>query len=64
MKLPPVSIIVTTKNEEDNIRKCLESMFAQTYPKDKLEIVVVDNFSTDKTPQIVKKFPIKFFQRG
>jgi len=38
-----VSVIVTTKNEEKNIGNCLTSINEQTYPKDKIEIIVVDN---------------------
>ena len=57
-----ISIIITTKNEERNIRNCLESVLSQDYPKDKLEIIVVDNNSTDKTKEIAIRFPkVKLF---
>jgi len=52
--MPLVSIIVRTKNEEKWIAHCLKSVFNQTY-KD-FEVVVVDNESTDKTLEKVKKF--------
>jgi len=51
-----ISIIITTKNEERNIRNCLESVLAQSFPAENVEIVVVDNGSTDKTKDIVRKF--------
>ena len=51
-----VSVIVTTKNEEKNIGNCLESIKAQTYLQDKMEIIVVDNSSTDKTKEIARKY--------
>lgn len=35
MNFPLISIIVTTKNEEKNIGRCLESIRKQTFPKDK-----------------------------
>ncbi|MFZ5366171.1 MAG: glycosyltransferase [Patescibacteria group bacterium] len=54
--LPLISIIITTKNEEANIFRCLESLKHQTYPQDKIEIIVVDNNSNDKTKEIAKKF--------
>jgi glycosyltransferase involved in cell wall biosynthesis len=62
--LPLVSIIIPTKNEEKNIGRCLKAILDQTYPKEKLEIIIVDNFSQDKTAKIAKKFPIRFFQKG
>lgn len=58
MKIKPlVSVIITTKNEEKNIGNCLESISKQSYKN--IEIVVVDNHSTDKTKEIVNKFSIK-----
>ncbi|MCF8057770.1 MAG: glycosyltransferase family 2 protein [Bacteriovoracaceae bacterium] len=56
-----LSATIICFNEEDKIARCLESL------KDIVdEIVVVDSFSTDKTPEIIKdlskKLPIKFIQ--
>ena len=51
-----VSIVVCTKNEERNIERCLESLLAQDYPLEKLEIVVVDNKSTDRTRGIARQY--------
>jgi len=50
---PLISVIITTKNEEANIENCLKSILAQTYLKELIEIIVVDNNSTDKTKEIV-----------
>jgi len=63
-KLPLVSVIIPTKNEEGNIGRCLKAIFNRDYPKEKLEVIVIDNFSKDRTSQIAKEFPIKFFQKG
>ena len=52
-----VSIIIRTKNEERWISACLQGIFSQTY-KD-FEIIIVDNFSTDKTIKKAKQFKIK-----
>jgi len=51
-----VSIIIPCRNEEKFISKCLDSIITQDYPKDKLEILVVDGMSNDDTRKIVKKY--------
>jgi len=61
---PLVSVIVTTKNEEKNIGACLESVKKQSYPKDKREIIVVDNGSSDRTKEIAKGYTEKVFDKG
>lgn len=62
MQSPLVSIIVTTRNEEKNIENCLISVQEQTHPH--LEIIVVDNNSTDRTKEIARKFTDKVFDHG
>jgi len=64
MSLPLVSITITTKNEEKNIAKCLKSIKNQTYPQNKIEIIVVDNNSTDKTKLIAKRYTSFVFNFG
>src|SRR3989339_1124927 len=55
-----ISVCIICFNEEDNIRRCLESV---KWVKDKGgEIVVVDSFSTDKTLEIVREYTDKVFQ--
>lgn len=53
---PTVSIIVAARNEQENIHRCLFSLDKQIYPKDKLEIIIVDDRSTDSTGQIIDEF--------
>ncbi len=48
---PPISVIVPARNEARNIRRCLNALLAQTYPA--LEVIVVDDRSTDDTPAIL-----------
>lgn len=55
-ELPFVSIIVPAKDEESVIGRCLESLVAVDYPKDKLEVVVVEDGSVDDTTSICKEF--------
>ncbi len=59
MKLKKLSIIIPTYNEEKNIGPCLRSIFEQDYPKELLQIVLVDGGSTDKTIEIAKKFGVE-----
>ncbi len=53
---PTVSIIVAARNEEERIEQCLASLARLAYPSDKIEIIVVDDRSTDRTPEIIRKF--------
>lgn len=50
--LPLVSVIIPTRNESHRIKKCIESLKLQDYPK--LEIIIVDD-STDDTIQVIEK---------
>ncbi len=49
-----VSIVVPSRNEENNVRQCLESIANCSYPKDKYEIIAVNDRSTDRTPEIIE----------
>lgn len=55
-KIPRVSVVVPCRNEEKFISKCLDSVLANDYPKDNLEILVIDGMSQDKTREIIKKY--------
>lgn len=57
-KLPSISIVIPTYNEEQHIKTCLDSIFKQDYPKKLLEVFLVDNYSEDKTVEIAKKYPV------
>lgn len=59
---PLVSVVITTKNEEKNIRTCLESIKAQSWTN--IEIIVVDNSSIDQTQQIAAEYTSKVFTKG
>lgn len=61
---PFVSVIVPVYNDPEGIRECLESLTAQTYPEDRYEVIVVDNDSTDNTPDVIREFPVQLeFER-
>jgi len=53
--LPFVSIIIPCRNEEHFIKKCLLSIIKNDYPSDRLEILLVDGASEDKTKKIVRE---------
>lgn len=55
-ELPAVSVIIPVYNEQRYIAQCLNSIIAGTYPKEKLEILVIDGASTDNTRTIVRDF--------
>lgn len=59
-RMPLVSIIVPAYNEEETISRTLQSIVALDYPKDKLEVVVVDDGSKDETEQKVQEFIRKY----
>ncbi len=53
--LPYISIIIPCRNEEQFIERCLDSILAQDFPKDRLEVLVVDGMSEDRTRQIIQE---------
>ena len=53
---PKVAILIAAHNEETHIKKKLENSLSLYYPKEKLEIVVVSDGSTDDTNRIVESF--------
>lgn len=62
LAMPYVSVVITTRNEERNIERVLVSVKNQTY-KD-IEVIVVDNDSTDKTVEIAKRFTKRVYNKG
>lgn len=52
-RLPKISVIIPAFNEQLNIDRCITSLKAQTYPHHLIEIIVVDDGSTDRTEEVV-----------
>ncbi|MEW6042423.1 MAG: glycosyltransferase, partial [Elusimicrobiota bacterium] len=56
---PFISVIIAARNEENLIGRCLENLQKQTYDKSKFEVIVVNDRSQDRTPEIVLEFQKK-----
>lgn len=59
MKTPLVSIIIPTYNYGHYLAEAIKSALAQTYPK--IEIIVVDDGSTDNTREIAESYPVQYY---
>ncbi len=57
-ELPFVSVIVPVLNMPGMIKRCLDALGTQTYPRDRFEILVVDNGSHDNTLDVVKRYAV------
>lgn len=55
---PTVSIIIPVRNEGKHIEKLLRNIKAQTYPADKFDVIVIDDYSTDNTVEIIESLNI------
>ncbi len=53
---PSFQVLIPARNEENTIASCLNSIINQTYLKERYKIVVIDDHSTDRTAEIVRKF--------
>ena len=58
-KKPFISIVIPCRNEEQFIGRCLESIIANDYQKDRLEVLVIDGDSEDNTRHIIGKYVAK-----
>lgn len=59
-----VSVIITTKNAQEHIESCLSSIKSQDFDQSNIEVLVVDNNSTDKTKAIACQFTDKIYNIG
>ena len=59
---PKISVIVAAYNAEKYIRRCLDSILAQTMPD--FEVIVVNDGSTDGTPAILEEYASQGMRRG
>lgn len=53
-QLPSVTVAIPARNEDDQLEACLQTVLASDYPK--LEVIVLDDCSHDRTPEIVRQY--------
>jgi glycosyltransferase involved in cell wall biosynthesis len=58
---PTISIVIPTLNSQKILKECLESIKNQDYPKEKIEIIIADGGSTDRTLDVVRNYTDKIF---
>ncbi len=61
---PMTSIIIPVRNRPDEISECLTSLLKLDYPPEKREIIVVDDASDDRTPEVVSGFDVKLIRNS
>ena len=59
---PRVSVVIPVRNRTEEIETCLQSLSNVSYPRENLEIIVVDDGSDDNTPEIADRFSVKLFR--
>ena len=57
-----ISIIIPAFNEEQCLPQCLDSIFNLQYPREKFEVIVIDNGSTDRTCEIAASYDVVLLQ--
>ncbi|WP_081927513.1 glycosyltransferase [Halobellus rufus] len=62
MSPPFVSIIIPVYNGADRLEKVLEALQRQTYPDEHYEVLIVDNGSTDRTPEVIADSPFQGYE--
>lgn len=61
LEAPEVSIVILTKDEERNIRPCLDAVFAQKWENNS-EVILIDSASRDRTVEIAGRYPVKLYR--
>ncbi|HEV9036866.1 MAG TPA: glycosyltransferase, partial [Puia sp.] len=51
-----ITVLIPARNEEANIAGCLGSLARQSYPRDRFEVIVLDDHSTDGTAETIRSF--------
>jgi len=59
MEEPFISVVIPARNTEDIIENCLKSLREVDYPKDRMEVIIADGLSTDRTGEIAGSYGAK-----
>jgi cellulose synthase/poly-beta-1,6-N-acetylglucosamine synthase-like glycosyltransferase len=51
-----ITVVISVRNEEANVKACIDSILKQDYPKSAFELIVVNDFSTDNTLKVLAEF--------
>jgi len=62
--LPRISVIVPVYNGEATIRTCVEALLGLDYPRDRFEVIIVDNKSIDGTRRLVEGYAVTLLQEA
>ena len=62
MRLPTVSVLIPTLNSARTLDWCLASIIEQDYPQERVEIIVADGGSRDRTPQLARGYGAKVIE--
>ncbi|MBC8018721.1 MAG: glycosyltransferase, partial [Verrucomicrobia bacterium] len=54
--LPEITVVIPVKDRADELRRCLASLARLSYPQDKLQVIVVDDGSSDDSPLVAREF--------
>lgn len=57
---PSISVIVPTKDRAAELDDCLAALFAVDYPRDRFEVIVVDDGSRDETAEVARRYPCRY----
>ena len=65
MSLPFITVIIDTYNYGHFVEEAIDSVLSQNFPADRMEVLVIDDGSTDDTSERVKKYGerIRYFQK-
>ena len=55
-----ISVLIAARNEGKNIEKLLQSLYNQSFSKEKFEVIIVDDHSTDETSEITENFRVLY----
>jgi mycofactocin system glycosyltransferase len=61
-KLPSVSVIIPVHNRPQDLRDCLHAIEGLDYPREKLEILVINDASTDETVDVIQEYSVRSFR--